>query len=407
MHHELFVKKIPGHVQNVRLHFNAGSDIVKGGLVELFCSQCVEVLDPGTDDNTKWRRKCSFDLKPCEPGERNTTIVTVKCNVIDGYSVDGSSHQHSRHDDLPLQTLQAIVTTSYHHELYDALLASGDLNGCKPMTAILQATVTTLQQPALTIRESSAMMYNDNAAVINAIVICNTPVPFSLKEWDVHFPSPICLDTDGDLNKGLFNRSVTEGEELHFGFKCLVSNKSEGGKSSESDDVAHLNVTLQDQYGKSFVQVLPLNIERFYEQIDDECKMSNDTVITANVSLECLEGLVGNPVKFKCEITQTNTEKECSPYLYILKCNDSEWIIGGKVRGSLVLADSENTHILEFIGIPTRSGTISIFPTLELTRLDDTCSKSKVKMITNYPSEFVSLSHKSIDTFAYLCRHEI
>ena len=398
------LSKIPGHVQNVRLYFNAGSDIVQGGLVELFCSKGLKVLEPGivVNDDCEWKSNCSFDLKPCQPGEKLTMIVTVKCDANENYSADGQLQDQMIENDILSQTLQAIVTTSYHHKLYTQVLESKKMRECTPMSAILQAKVTTLERPALTISDSNAFLYTENLAVVNATVNCNTPVPFSLKEWNITFPSPLYLEEKGDLNDGLFNRSVIEGEELFFGFKCRVDLS---GKLKAKDERPLLKIILQDQFNKSFLQVLPLNIDAFYQKMANECKMGKSNIATAKFSLASQEGLIGSPVVFSCDIdcgSLKQTEK--SHFLFNLSCDNSDWIIGGKVRGALDISNEEKRCSLEFVGIPTRSGDIKSFPTIELM---NQASSSFIKVVSKYPTSFMSLSHKSIETFAYLSLHEV
>lgn len=383
----------------MRLYFYAGSDIVQRGLVELFCSKGLKVLEPNTDiDEEKWTSNCSFKLKSCQPGEKLTMIVTVKCDAIDSYTVNSPLQDKTVGRNIPLQTLDAVITTSYHHKLYANELESGALKQCAPMSAILQANVTTLERPALTISDSQAFFYSDNAVVLNATVNCNTPVPFSLKKWNVTFPSYLILEVNGDLNDGLFNRSVIEGEELFFGFKCTVKLPEMPGLHNERP---LLNIILQDHFGKSFLQVLPLNIDGFYEMILNECNGNKSNSATMNFSLTSNEGLVGLPVTFKCDIDCSSLNiMDTSDLLYSLTCDDSDWIIGGKIRGALNMPDGETCCSLEFVGIPTTSGEIKRFPKIEL--IQASSPSSSIKVTSKYPLSFMSRAHKSIETVAHL-----
>lgn len=372
-------------------------------MVELFCSQGLKVLEPGTDvESGEWKSKCRFDLDPCQPGEKIAIIVTVQSDAIETYHANESLHDGSVGNSVLSQTLEAIVTTSYHHKLYEQLLESGKMTECSPMSAILQANVTTLERPALTISNSNANMYDDNLAVISTTVHCNTPVPFSLKEWNITFPSPLYLQDGGDLNKDLFNRSIVEGEELFFGFKCFLNFSVE---SSIKNERPLLNVVLQDHFGKTFLQVLPLDLDVFYNQVIRDSNRVNSNAAVAKYSLSSQEGLVGLPVSFTCDIDCKHLmESKTSDLLYSLSCDDGDWIIGGKVRGVLSYCREKRSCTLEFVGIPTRSGLIKSFPNIEI--MYSSSISSDVKVTLKYPLSFLSLAHKSIETFAYLSLHE-
>lgn len=391
--------KIPGHVQNVRLHFRAGSDIVRGGLVELFCSSGLMILAPGAEvESDKWENKCSLELSPCQPGEKTTIIVTVKCDGMDSYSATISSHDDQLLRPAMSQSLEAIVTTKYHHKLYAQLLESGKMTECKPMSAILQAKVTTLERPALTISNSFANLYDDDNVVVNAIVHCNTPVPFRLKEWNISFPSPLHLDDDGDLNSGLFDCSVIEGEELFFGFKCHINFSDDDNKC----DAALLNIVLQDHFGKTFLQVLPLDLHTFYKRWSNESSAGSVNVLVARFSLNTESALVGQPVSFQCTFDTNNLRQQDRSLIYSINSDVSgDWVIGGKVRGKL---DYSNKHCsIEFTGIPTRPGIIKSFPTIDLSYFATKSSHASEQIRVNpeYPILFKSLSHKNIETFAF------
>ncbi len=379
----------------MRLCFHAGSDIVRGGTVELSCSQGLKVLEPGTEveEDGTWKSEREFDLGPCQPDKKITILVTVQCDAIESYSTNGLLRENNVEANVLSQTLQAIVKTSYHHKLYAEVIDSGKIMECSPMSAILQASVTTLERPALTISHSDAHLYNEDLVIVSTTVNCNTPVPFNLKEWNISFPQLLQLEKDGDLNSGLFDRSVIEGEELFFGFKCRLDS------SKESDEKTLLNIVLQDHFGKTFLQVLPLDLHDFYQKVANESSRGTSNVATTNFSLSPQEGLVGLPVTFKCEIDCTHLI-ETSDLLYSLSCNGGDWILGGKVRGILTWSKGEQGRScsLEFVGIPTRSGAIKTYPIVELKYAS---LSSDIKVTSKYPVAFLSSAHKSIETSAY------
>lgn len=389
------------------MYFFAGSDIVSGGLIELFCSSGVKVLAPGAEvESGQWESNCSITLDPCQPGEKITAIVTVKCDAIDSYNANAACKDEQLLRPEMSQTLQAIVRTKYHHKLYAKLLEMSTMTECAPMSAILQAKVTTLERPALTISNSFANIYDNNNVIVNAIVNCNTPVSFRLKEWNVMFPSPLKLDDDGDLNGGLFDCSVIEGEELFFGFKCHVQFSDNTSNKHES---ALLNIVLQDHFGKTFLQVLPLDLDSFYKKLSKESNKRHTNTITAQFSLASNCALVGQPVSIRCNIDCSSLPQQERCLIYSINSDvGGDWVIGGMVRGKLKYEMDSNQCSVEFTGIPTRSGIIKSFPTINITCASSPpYSVGSINVLQEFPTLFTSLSHKNIETFAFMMPEDL
>ena len=391
---------IPGHVQNVRLLFHSGSDVVNGGKVKLVCSQGLQVISPdgrSENENQDWQDSCEFDLGSCLPDSTITMIASVKSEAIDSYNPNDPDQKEDDHSYSCLQTLEATVTTSYHHGVYKTHAEENLKIDSPPITAILEASVTTLELAALTIKSSGAWSIGDDRFVIGATVRCNTPVPFYVKKWDITLPSSLSLDENGDMNDHLIDCTVIEGEELYFGFGCKTLGASK--EESEKND-GILEIILEDGYGKSFVQVLPLDLHAFYKHIDAE-KQAGEALIVANAQLTSTsqQGLVGTPVSFTYTVDFRHRQYDDSSPLHIafhLSCVDEYWIIGGSVRGVI---NSESSSSLTFVGIPVKAGVIQSFPIIELAISQET-KASRIKVIQKHPTQFIALAHTTVDEIA-------
>ena len=392
---------IPGHVQNVRLLFHSGSDVVNGGTVKLTCSQGLQVMPPSEESEDtfrEWQDTCEFDLGSCLPNSTKTLIASVKSEAIDSY--DTNAQHNDDYSFSALQTLDAMVTTSYHHGLFLSLVEENKPIDSPPITAILEASITTLELAALTIKTSASYALGNDSFMISATVLCNTPVPFSLKEWQISLPSTLQLSTDGDLNLGLYNKSVIEGEELFFGFHC--KRPAAADKLQVKDAI--LSIVLQDQFGKSFRQVLPLDIhaiERFLVVEDDGAE---EAIAIAHLTASALQGFVGSPVTLTYDIDcRTLGLDSSSQLLYHLSSSDADWIIGGSVRGTITFS-SDFKSSLSFVGVPTKAGTIKCFPRIEISAvqsLNDSLATPKgIKVREKHMQSFLSLAHTTIDAMA-------
>ncbi len=376
----------------------------------------MKVLAPDTEvDDNQWESKCSLKLDPNQPGDKSTIIVTVKCDDIETYSSIVPSQGDQILKPQISQSLQAIVTTKYHHKLYAELVEAGKLSECSPMSAILQAKVTTLERPALTMSSSYANLYKDNKAIVNVTVHCNTPVPFKLKDWNITFPAPLVLDQGGDLNSGLFDCSVIEGEELFFGFKCRVNYLDSDVTSTKKCDSAVLNIVLQDHFGKTFLQVLPLDLDLFFRELTNASSLGNSNTAAAKFTLTPREALVGQPVLFRCDIDCSGL-KHPNDYSIIYKIDPDvkgDWVIGGKVQGELKYSKDSQACVVEFTGIPTQPGQTKSFPSIKLvtlngdaTSLPMTSQTETIKVNSDYPMSFKTYAHKTIETFAFITPEE-
>lgn len=395
---------IPGHTQQVRLVFHSGSDIVREGKVELICSDGLKVVPPGVDpsDDT-WCDRCSIPLEACGPDSEIVLRTSVKSEAMKRPPDPNSRNLQNIHsfDDGIVQTMQARVTTLYHHSKYDEIISRGEEPESEAMSTLLEAMVTTLDRPALTVSHSDAFTVDDDHVMVSVTLHCNTPVPFFLKEWSVTFPSLLHVADDGDMNQQMFGHAVAEGEELFFGFKCI--RQDSGSSSKSADDEPILHVILQDEFGKTFRQVLPLSLNNVFAQMRREDDFSSMNVATAELLCSSYEGVVGSPVKFTFEVDLSALKSSSRlPIVYTVYCDEADWILGGRVQGFVADSSSGTSFKLAFVGIPTQSGLIKRWPEIIL-EYDDSSpapvgsSKSKsLPLITVHsrnPEVFKSLAY--------------
>ena len=165
---------IPGHVQQVRVTFNSGSDYIREGTVNLLCFEGLQIVPPGEDPGPgKWSRCCDVDLPSCPPGEKVEITTFVKTSA---FSVGG------------VQGMQAKVATSYCHALY-AELSEEEKMSTPAMKTVLEAMVSTLDRPVLTVDNVSAFTYAKNRVMISVSLHCNAPLPFLSRNGTSRFLS--------------------------------------------------------------------------------------------------------------------------------------------------------------------------------------------------------------------------
>ena len=388
---------IPGHIQTLRLIFESGSDVVNGGEVEMICSDGLQIVPPGIDPiEENWRKSCNFDLGACEPKCSKTLLTTVKSDPIEYYTSDFDE------DSLPnssalRQNLFVKVKTSYHHGLYAKLEKKNKEPSLPSMAALLEAKVTTLERPALSLGKADAFFCDNDIVILSAVVHCNTPVPFSIKEWNMTFPSCLNLMNDGDLSQNLFEKSIAEGEELFFCFKCEWL-KSAATTDMDSIERPVLLVILQDSFGKTFRQVLQLNIDTFYSEMERKEKLSNIDSVIAELKVPSNEGLVGAPIAFQYHVDTSNLSRN-RDLKYEISCFDLDWIIGGKMKGVISASSNEGSSLnVDFVGIPTKQGILKGYPNFILsyvpTKEEVEPMLSHIKVQVRQPNEFISLSYK-------------
>jgi hypothetical protein len=354
---------IPGHEQLVRLSFNSGTDIIREGTVELMCSDGLQVVPPGTEpDDEKWVESCLVELPACKQ-DGNTVLTTWVKSTMSQSIQERFGLNEDRVMSNSVQTMQARVMTSYYHKGYkDSVVNNENFTPC--MRTTLEATVTTLDKPAFTVDECRTYSYSEGSLIICILLHCNTPVPFSIKEWDVELPR-LQVTEDGDMNQDLFGNAISEGEQLSLTFKCSYVKGQEDSLQHDAEPV--LRIVLQDEFGKTFNQVLPLDLFLFYDQLRRDEEYSGNNSVDAELTFSEAEGLVGGPVSFSVSIDANNVAKLKTGndimLLYKIISDDTDWIIGGQVQGLLDCSKTKTSKI-DFVGIPVRPGVVKQFPSL-------------------------------------------
>jgi hypothetical protein len=307
-----------------------------------------------------------------------------------------------------IQTMWAKVETLYRHKSYRVAIENGDELESDPMKTVLEAMVTTLDRPALTVHDTEAVMFGDDHVMVKISLQCNSPVLFYIKEWQLDLPPPLLVEAYGDLSNGMFQHTIPEGDILLFGFKCVLTD------SSQIDPPCTkplLRIVLKDEFGKTFVQILPVNLEDVYNKVR---KDSSTELFATTAELTCSvdEGSVGHPVPFvyTLNLSSLMTPRQrrsslcnmsvCSsavrPIQYTIVSEGSEWIVSGKVQGLIKPNTGSDSLSIHFRGIPTNSGILRDFPALYLDYLPikDSCAPS--------PPIFVQCKKPdSFQSFAY------
>jgi hypothetical protein len=337
---------IPGHVQQVRITFDSGSDNIRQGYVNLLGFEGLQVLPPGADPETgNWSRSCEVELSPCPPGETVVFTTFVKSSQFTGGGEQG---------------MQAKVATSYCHALYDEL-SDDEKESVPAMKTVLEASVFTLDRPPLAIDSVSAFAHGKDRVMLNMSVHCNVPLPFLVKEWDVRLPG-LLVNDGADLNQELFGSTITEDDQILFIFNCSVITDAD-----ESDMEPTLDIVLEDEFGKLLRQSLPFDLEDFYERCRSEELVSDGDHVTAELSCSPDKGPVGAPVSFlyNVDLSKLSSAAATSKVLYEISCDETEWVLSGKTQGSVDPSVSP-TISLDFIAVPIHSGLVKSFPEIRL-----------------------------------------
>lgn len=361
------------------------------------------MVPPGTDPaNSQWVETLAIDLPPCDADGISVLTTSVRSRLIEP---PDQKIMHSMNDEslspANVQSLQARVITSYRHKSYSAINDS-NLNEIPCMKSTLEAKVTTLDKPAFTVDECRTYTCAEEKLLITIVLHCNTPVPFSIKEWNIELPG-LEVVLDGDMNQELFGYPISQGEQLSLAFKCSYTTSD---KYKEGEPV--LKLVLQDEFGKTFNQVLPLDLYFFYDQMRKDKEFAGASIIDAELTCGDSEGLVGAPVTFCLKIDATNVlsrkgENEIL-LLYQLISDDTDWIIGGQVKGILDCS-SDKKYNIEFVGIPTCPGIVKLFPTLSMQYGTSEEDSAPIPVHLRNPDFFTSLSF--VNHMALACPVEL
>ena len=351
---------VPGHQQPVRVTFMAGSDVIKEGSVKLACSPGLLLLPPGEEDESKWIGSCDVPLPPCAPGETVELVAQVKSVGDEEEKVDNA------------HTLHAQVHTSYQYKFAegtDALeLSAGD--ACT--AHVMDAVIPSLGNRALSIESVDCHVYAINRRLLSLAVTAHTLVPFQIKDWKLELPNHLSLLPQGDLNDSLRGSHVVADEVTSFGFDCVLEAKD--GSEALSNE-ASLLVTLEDDYGTTYPELLPVKIP-----MKSIPKLSTKDIKTVLVSLETSSkaGSVGGSVAFTYSVDLSSTRNLEGALVYTIDVNHPDWILSGDVEGLLPEDGKVTVH-----GVPVRPGHLDRFPEFQVHLTDQATNAT----LTTYLAE--------------------
>jgi hypothetical protein len=379
---------VPGHDQQVKLTFDSGSDMVTAGTIKLSCSAGLELIPPGEEpESGNWQSDFEMPLKQCKPGEQFVLTTYVRCGAHE--ALKRASVASDTSEDV-VHGLSAKIITTYLHEESD----KEDRSNIPHMKTVLEAAAHILDKTALTVDAVDASWYPPgDRAMVSVSVQCNTPHSFTVEEWKLVLPAPLRVAEGGDFNGDLLKCTVSDGDQLALAFECVAG---QDGKETKSSDEPILHMKLRDDIGKVFELDLPLDLDELYAKVREEEVPSGSISLTSKLSIETLEGTVGEPVSmtFTIDTSGLSQVQEASNQLvYSIASEYADWIVGGKVDGILQCSESKSVTC-EVIGIPTLPGVINRFPAISLGYESRERLMPLVVKI-QHPPAFRSLSHTS------------
>jgi hypothetical protein len=210
-----------------------------------------------------------------------------------------------------------------------------------------------------------------------------------------------------------------EDEELFFGFRCNWGDDEINSKERPESSRPYLEIVLEDYDGKTFRQVLSLDIDTIYNQMKEKNENINSIVIAKLTSESGDEGIVGGPVRFNFHFdastmfTEDVISSECakhgiatfSPkFLYKISFSEVDWMVAGQVNGEFRCNEKPHSFDLSFIGIPSRPGIITRFPQVKLGYIlenpasgigDHSSLRNDVNVQIEQPKFFKCLAYKN------------
>ena len=374
---------VPGHTQQVKITFDAGSDMVTGGKLQLNCSRGLKLIPPGKEPESEdWQSHCDIELAPCKPGQQTVLITQVKCDAADlsrARKDDASSV--SSGDAAP--GLSARAFTKYVHYQNDEV----DHSKTPPMKTVLETSAALLESSALIVDGVNAVWNpSGDRAVLTISLSCHAPSIFAIEEWKLILPPPLLVAEDGDLNEGLLKCSVSNGDNLSLAFECVVGR----GSPITSSDEPMLNMELRDEIGKACSLNLSLNLTGLYTEV--QVRGVRDRSLSAQLELGANEATTGEPVDmtFKIDCSALLESNNVAQLVYSVLSDGSCWLLGGRVDGVAVCEKSTGHVSVALVGIPTRAGSINQFPSIVLKHKSPDGSLTPLPVRVRYPTPFTS-----------------
>lgn len=388
---------VPGNDQEVRISFEAGTDIVTSAKLVLSGTMGVSIMPPGEDpESGKWMKECEVPLQACSPGEKLQIVSYVRCDLIEKFT-NGSISQVDSMDMTHGLSVKAF-TTYLHPEVENT--SSSEVPAMKNViecfSPISGKSALSVASVGVTWLEPSTKL------LLNVLVTSNTSNPFSVAEWSINLPPPLTVVDGVNLNDDLLKRSVSDGDKLSFAFECEVNHRAQGGVSREPE----MKLKLNDHHGKVVSLELPLELNELYSDLLTEPSSKTTVPLLGSLKYGVGKGPVGNSVAMTYTVDISNfisPNGDAGVFIYSLSWEDSDWLIGGKVNG--VMTRSESQISCEVVGVPTIPGHLDRIAKLDLSYVDSEGESVSVPVHIFQPEPFVSLSNVRIVTVAHPSSH--
>ena len=395
---------VPGHDQEVKIVFEAGSDFIASAKLILLGSNDILLMPPGEDPSTsEWRQEWKTDLDPCKPGEKRIIAVHVRCRLDpkDPYPIGGSEDNSVD----PVRGLVAKALTTY---VYAPTKAGEEADPTDMEVTAVEAFAPVLEKTALSVESVETYWLEAPERFLLSVVLnSNAACHLVLDEWNLKMASPITLSSSGteDVNENLLQRSVWGGDQLSFAFECSIDQKGSERASSSSKEESKMNLKLCDDEGKKFSIDLPLDLSGFCSRLPvlDFFRVPKTSTVPATLSLEKNRGLVGEPLEMTFMIDTSGyessnpTKDNSGRFVYSIGCKQGLWLLGGKVSGTI---DCSGSQTLSCVGVPVIPGVLEHFPTVTLELLDPSSSSALIHVECQQPEVFQSMPMTQVNAIA-------
>lgn len=368
---------LPGHDQEVSISFDAASDFVTAGRLQLSCSEGVTLIPPGEDpSNGNWQNSCEIDLGSYKQGESKVFTAHVRCGLLENFSHLSISEISTV--DREHGFAAKAITTYLHEESEDA---------DHPMKNVLEAFAPILEKTALSVEGVRFVWVSPGKrAMVSINLISNTPRYFSVEEWKLALPPPLCVTEGSDLNGDLLKCKVSDGDQLSFVFDCSILE----GKAAMATDEPLLQMKLRDDVGKRFALELPIDLNEHYLKLLNETNSKPPIPVTASLAIGSMEGSVGDPVMLTFNIVEGDLSA-LETVTFSVVSEGSDWLIGGQVNGIL----GKSSVSCKVTGIPAVAGPLSNFPKLVLRHSPKSGESVLLTTKIRYPPPFASHARTS------------
>lgn len=380
---------VPGHDQVVQITFDAGSDLVTAGILQLTCSDGISMIGPGEDlAKGEWNKDCEVKVGPLKPGEKSVLVAHVRCSFVERFSNDPISQSPS------FDTAHGLKVRAFVKYLHEDTQTT-EVSPTTEMKNISETFAPILEKTALSVEAINTIwMTKGERLLVSIDLMSNTPDHFSVLEWKLLLPPPLALDVDH--NDHSRNCRVSDGDFVGLAFECNVSR---GGEESTDTDDSVLRVILCDDNKKEFTLDLPLDLGELYLSLlgsDSPKKLGS---AKAALKIDVDEGKVAEPIRLTFSV-ETEIEGDIA---YSIDSSRTEWLLSGKVDGMLQRSGFMSLGVMgtcEIVGIPTVPGILKSFPTIKL-GLVDLQGYTPLSVTFTRPESFRSMGNTQSSAVAF------